>query len=307
MTNDKKSFWQILGEILWSIFVKSPHTDTKIGPVPVPVVPMPENPVDIRWLQLRLNAYGFKLTEDGDFGKVTQTKLRLFKVSKGLPDDLKLDDATMSALMKNPDRYQAPVIGSVETPWMDWLMLRIGFNEENNDNILWKYWIYTTYDGGLKAKTVRGVKYAWCKMIGNAAEEESGYQSCRSAAAAASSDPRYKMYVQVGTDLNQLEYGMGCHVRHTGGGNHHFYFAGWFDKAKKIAYGLGGNQNNQISLILINLSGNDQGNDQLMGSYWPVVKIKPAGPAVSVADTEAARARIAGKIKFPPGYVATTR
>ncbi len=122
--------------------------------------------------------------------------------------------------------------------YMIWMMNRIGYNEKNNDKELSQYWIYAQ----LAFTTIVGAAHAWCAMIGCTALEENGYMSARTAGA-------HNMFT--GRKC-PLQINCGVIIKHGPGhplaGHFHFTFCYRLDEDGLHFWGLGGNQNDEISI-----------------------------------------------------------
>ena len=209
-------------------------------------------------LQKSLNKFGYKLTEDGKFGPVTDGAVRDFQAKHGLTVDGIAGPFTLQALVFIVPTLP-PVIVHGETPWMDWMKAREGWTEFDHDKELSAYWKYA---GLPQFTTVIGTEHAWCAMTINAALHDTGYKGNNRADAAS-----FRTY---GTPCDYI-YGAILSMRHVSGNNHVTFFAGWQDEAAKLAYCLGGNQSNALKVSVFNLSGNKNDHDEVIGGpRWPV-------------------------------------
>lgn len=145
-----------------------------------------------------------------------------------------------------------------ETPWMDWMKAHEGLQEVRDNDKLWPLWKYTTFEQGLKDKSVIGSEHAWCAMTVNAALFESGYTGNRSPAAISFRD--------YGTPCGFV-YGAILPIRHEDGSCHVNFFVEWADELNQIAKCFGGNQNNEICVKQYYLSNYDE---VVPGPRWPV-------------------------------------
>lgn len=147
-------------------------------------------------------------------------------------------------------------------PWVDWFAQRYGWKESNpaQNKLLSKGWKYVK----LAFTTITGSSHAWCAMSANSALIETGYLSTGSAAAVS--------FRKLGNPC-QYVYGAFLPITHKSGQHHITIFLGWKDDLKRIAYCLGGNQADSITVSEYNLSGNASGHDEAIpGPRWPLRK-----------------------------------
>lgn len=145
-------------------------------------------------------------------------------------------------------------------PWVKWFNDRIGWTEFNHDKELSKGWKWTQVKS---YKTVIGSAYAWCAMSLNTSLEENGLHGTMDAGADSFAHFGQRCDFKLGAILP---------IRHASGRHHVNIFIKWYDEAKKLAYCIGGNQGNAITIAIYNLSGNAHEHDEVMsgGPRWPV-------------------------------------
>lgn len=146
-----------------------------------------------------------------------------------------------------------------KTPWMTWLKQREGWTEFDHDKELSAYWKYS----GLDYTTVIGASHAWCALTINAALHDTGYKGNNRANASS-----FRTY---GTPCGWV-FGAIISIRHKDGSNHVTTFHHWADEKNKIAACLGGNQSQAIRISTYNLSGNENGHDEVLTTpRWPIL------------------------------------
>lgn len=151
-----------------------------------------------------------------------------------------------------------PVVIPSQTPWMDFMISRIGWTEFDHDKELSQYWPLSGQD----YTTVIGADHAWCIMIGNAALVTSGYKGTGRVDAVSGRT--------LGIPCDYV-YGAGLPITHHDGSHHWTFFHHWIDQMKMLAACIGGNQGNKICIETFNLSGNANGHDQCIPCpRWPV-------------------------------------
>lgn len=152
-------------------------------------------------------------------------------------------------------------------PWRQWFVDRLGWNEGNPANCaaLEKGWKYTNVPG---YRGIKGRDRAWCAMAVCTALEENGYKSSRDAAAAS--------YDDYGTPINFKKDGIPkgaiVTIRHASGGRHVTTANRNHAPGERWLEGLGGNQMDSIRVSTYDVSGNDNGHDQIVAVRWPVKK-----------------------------------
>ena len=146
-----------------------------------------------------------------------------------------------------------------EPVWFKWFMDRYGWTEFNHDKELSKGWKYTNCKS---YKSVIGSDNAWCAMSLCTALEENGYKSSNDAAAVS-----FKNY---GTACDYVK-GAIIVIRHSSGAHHVTLFNTWVESGK-IMLCTGGNQSNAINTTKFNVSGNNNGCDQVVACRWPIKK-----------------------------------
>lgn len=213
-------------------------------------------------LQEQLEALGDSLTVDGDFGPETKAAITSFQTAHGLDIDGEVGPLTQAALdlaTKNKQPAKpSPVVPPSDTPWMKFMLDRLGWTEFDHDKELSQYWKLS----GLNYTTIIGSDHAWCMMIGNAALVNTGFKGTGEADAASGA--------RLGIS-SDYKYGAAIPIRHASGAHHFTFFHHWVDESKKLAACLGGNQGNLICIEVFNLSGNSQGHDECVsGPRWPV-------------------------------------
>jgi hypothetical protein len=146
--------------------------------------------------------------------------------------------------------------------WVKWFNERLGWTEFDHTKELAAGWKWTQVKS---YKTVIGSAYAWCAMSLNTALEENGLHGTMSAGAASFEHYGQRCDFKLGAILP---------IRHASGRHHVTIFIKWKNEKKKLAYCLGGNQNNAINISIYNLSGNKYEKDQVMrgGPRWPISK-----------------------------------
>lgn len=125
-------------------------------------------------------------------------------------------------------------------PYMLWLLERLGWGEQDPERakIIAQYWTLT----GLNYKDIFGAVHAWCAMIATAALEENGFRSTRNAGAHSVYGMQPKCDLQPNANV--------C-VKHSSGplaGHFHDTFCFAVEDNGEYWWGLGGNQNNKISI-----------------------------------------------------------
>lgn len=146
-------------------------------------------------------------------------------------------------------------------PWVKWFMERLGMNEANPDDVFelskgWKYTNVPSYD------TIVGGKYAWCGMSLATALAKNGYKYPEYAEAAYS-------YVDYGTKC-ELKPGAIVVIQHANKNHHVTTFVEWADQSSSMAKFLGGNQDDAIEVKDYDVSGNKNGQDEIIAIRWPV-------------------------------------
>lgn len=143
--------------------------------------------------------------------------------------------------------------------WVTWLLERLGWTEFSHDTSLAKGWRLV----GLAYTTVIGKSRAWCGMGLATAFDSGGIKPPLRAAAASS-------WQHFGEVCGFISGAVLC-LRHATRKNFHVtVFLYWVDEKKNLAACLGCNQNNGIRITVYNLSGNDNGHDEVIGGpRWP--------------------------------------
>lgn len=110
-------------------------------------------------------------------------------------------------------------------------------------------------------KTLDGNDYAWCSNFVNFSFRKAGIKPTNNAGASSWRDWGKSCPYWFGAVLP---------IRHVSRKNHVTMFLYWIDEKKKIAACYGGNQGNHLSIAQYDLSGNDQGHDEVFPSpRWP--------------------------------------
>lgn len=221
----------------------------------------------IQELQKALNRAGESLTVDGDPGPKTKAALEEYYI------DVVAAKLPVVIIPDQPDPTEDPpkALDHLKklAPWVFEAMTMLGWDEVTNDKQLTAL-CWPATDDCKNLKTVIGKSQAWCSGFWCGVLERFKVKQPRSGAASS-----WRSY---GVKCDFV-FGAFIPIRHASGGNHITVFLWWIDEKKRIAACLGGNQGNKVSIAAYNLSGNDNGHDEVMGGpRFPKGMETPSSP-----------------------------